>query len=130
MLEIKSFDEDQRIITGIATTPQTDHMEDVVEPKGASFKLPIPFLFAHDSKQPIGHLQKASVTDDGIAVEIKLQKIPEPGKLKERIDEAWQSIKYGLVRGLSIGFKDLESEPIKESKNFGRRIKKWSWLEL
>ena len=49
--------------------------------------------------------------------------------MKDRLDEAWQSIKYGLVRGLSIGFKDLESEPIKGS-TWGRRIKKWSWLEL
>ena len=128
-LNVKSFDEDQRIITGIATTPQTDHMEDIVEPRGVSYSLPIPFLFAHDSRQPIGHVQKANVTDAGIEVEVKLVKVTEPGKLKDRLDEAWQSFKYGLVRGLSIGFKDLESEPIKGS-TWGRRIKKWSWLEL
>ncbi len=128
-LSIKAFDEEARTIRGIATTPQTDHMEDIVESKGASYKLPIPFLFSHDSKQPIGDVTKATVTDAGIEIEAQIKKIPEPGKLKDRVDEAWQSIKYGLVRGLSIGFKDLESEPIKGSA-WGRRIKKWSWLEL
>ncbi len=126
---IKSFDEEQRTIKGIATTPKTDHQDDIVEPRGASYELPIPFLFAHDSKQPIGQVQKAVVTDAGIEIEAQIKKIPEPGRLKDRVDEAWQSIKYGLVRGLSIGFKDVESEPIKGS-TWGRRIKKWSWLEL
>ena len=129
LLEVKSFDEDQRIIRGIATTPQTDLQDDIVEPKGASFASHIPFLFAHDSKQSIGHVTKTNITDAGIEIEAQIKKIPEPGTLKDRIDEAWQSIKYGLVRGLSIGFKDLESEPIKGS-NWGRRIKKWQWLEL
>jgi HK97 family phage major capsid protein len=128
LLEIKSFDEEQRLIRGIATTPQTDLQDDIVEPRGATFKLPIPFLFAHDSRQPLGHVQKAEVTDAGIEVEVKLIKVPEPGKLKDRLDEAWQSIKYGLIKGLSIGFKDEESEPIKGSA--GRRITRWSWLEL
>jgi HK97 family phage major capsid protein/HK97 family phage prohead protease len=129
LLSIKSFDEEQRVISGMATTPQTDLMEDVVEPRGALFKLPIPFLWQHDSRQPIGHVRTANVTDDGIEVGIQLAKVTDPGKLKDRLDEAWQSIKHGLVRGLSIGFKDLESEPIKGS-NWGRTIKKWSWLEL
>jgi hypothetical protein len=56
---------------------------------------------------------RSPVTDAGIEIEAQIKKIPEPGKLKDRVDEAWQSIKYGLVRGLSIGFKDLESEPIR-----------------
>jgi hypothetical protein len=79
VLDIKSFDEDQRIIKGVATTPQTDLQDDIVEPRGAQFRLPIPFLFAHDSRQPVGHVQKANVTDDGIEVEVQLVKVSEPG---------------------------------------------------
>jgi phage head maturation protease len=32
----------------------------------------------------------------------------EPGTLKDRLDEAWQSVKMKLVRGVSIGFRSIE----------------------
>jgi len=70
LLEIKSVDDDKHIIFGTATTPETDIMDDVVEPDGAEFKLPIPFLWQHDSDKPIGYVTKAKVTSKGIDVEI------------------------------------------------------------
>ena len=42
--EIKSLDDEQRLIEGWATTPEVDRMGDIVLPKGAEYKLPIPFL--------------------------------------------------------------------------------------
>lgn len=128
LLEIKAVDEDKREITGIATTPTPDRMGDIVEPKGAEFKLPIPLLWQHDSTQPIGEVTQAKVTKDGIEVKAKIAKIDEPGKLKDRLDEAWQSIKHGLVRGFSIGFKPIESSLIEET--WSMRFIKWLWLEL
>lgn len=128
LLEIKSVDEEKRIITGIATTPKADLMEDVVEPDGAEFKLPIPLLWQHDSSKPIGHVVRAKVTKSGIEVEAHLVKVNEAGTLKDRLDEAWQSIKAGLVRGLSIGFRSLEEAEIKGT--YGYRYIKWLWLEL
>lgn len=128
LLTVKSVDEDKRILTGIATTATPDLVEDVVEPKGAEFKLPIPLLWQHDSRQPIGHVTRARVTKDGIEVTAQLVKIDEPGALKDRLDEAWQSIKSGLVRGFSIGFKGLETSRIEGSR--GVRFIKWLWLEL
>lgn len=127
-LELKSVDDDKRVLTGIASTPTVDRMGDIVEPKGAEFKLPIPFLWQHDSSQPVGHVTKARVTSAGIEVEVQIARIEEPGRLKDRIDEAWQSIKSGLVRGLSIGFSPIESARIEGS--YGNRFLKWSWLEL
>ena len=38
--EVKAVDDDAGIIEGIASTPTTDRMGDIVEPKGAQFKLP------------------------------------------------------------------------------------------
>lgn len=127
-LELKSADDEKRILSGIASTPSVDRMGDIVEPKGAEFKLPIPFLWQHDSRQPIGHVTKATVNDKGIDVEIQIANILEAGTLKDRIDEAWQSIKAGLVRGMSIGFSPIEMAEIKGS--YGLRFLKWSWLEL
>lgn len=128
LLEIKAVDDDARVITGIATTPSPDRMDDVVEPKGAQFKLPIPFLWQHNQDQPIGQVTKASITAQGIEVTVELAKIDEPGTLKDRVDEAWQSIKAKLVRGLSIGFSPIESANIDGS--WGRHFLKWEWLEL
>lgn len=127
-LEVKALDEEKRVITGIASTPSPDRMQDVVEPKGAQFKLPIPFLWQHNHDEPIGHVTEAKVTQKGIEVSVQLTQVEEPGKLKDRLDEAWQSIKSGLVRGLSIGFSAKEFEQIPGS--WGLRFLSWEWLEL
>lgn len=127
-LEIKSVDESKRILTGIATTPSPDSYDDIVEPTGAEFDLPIPFLWQHDATQPIGHVVDAKVTKNAITVSVQLAKVEEPGALQERLDEAWQSIKAGLVRGMSIGFRPIESAKIEGS--WGQRFIKWAWLEL
>jgi HK97 family phage major capsid protein/HK97 family phage prohead protease len=126
--EVKEVEEDKREIEGWATTPETDRMGDIVEPDGGEFKLPLPLLWQHDSRQPIGHVVNAKVSKDGIFVRAKFAKINEPGRLKDRLDEAWQSIKSGLVRGLSIGFRSLEDTNIKET--FGVRFLRWELMEL
>lgn len=128
LLTVKAVDEEARIITGMATTPTPDRLEDVVEPEGAQFKLPMPLLWQHDSKQPIGHVTNATISKDGIEIVAKLVRIAEPGRLKDRLDEAWQSLKLGLVSGLSIGFKAIERAFIE--KTDGIRFIKWDWLEL
>ncbi len=127
-LEVKALDDEKRVITGIASTPSPDRMQDVVEPKGAQFKLPIPFLWQHNHDEPIGHVTEAKVTQKGIEVSVQLTQVEEPGKLKDRLDEAWQSIKSGLVRGLSIGFSAKEFEKIPGS--WGLRFLSWEWFEL
>lgn len=128
LLTIKSIDDDLRVITGVATTPTADRIGDIVEPAGAEFDLPIPFLWQHDSWAPIGHVTKAKVTPEGIEVVCELVKVDDVGPLKDRLDEAWQSIKSKLVRGLSIGFKEIEYSRIENTYSY--RYIKWLWLEL
>lgn len=129
-LEIKAVDGDgqKRTFSGIASTPTPDRVGDIVEPKGAQFKLPIPLLWQHDHRQPIGWVTSATVTAKGIEISGEVADIPEEGNLKARIDEAWQAIKNKLVRGLSIGFKPIESTDIQGS--WAQRFTKWEWLEL
>lgn len=127
-LEIKSIDEAQRIITGIATSASTDRMGDVVEPAGAQFELPIPLLWQHDSKQPIGNVTSAKATKNGIEITAQIASTDIPGQLKDRLDMAWQSIAMGLVRGLSIGFQSLEESYDKVTGGF--HFLEWLWLEL
>jgi HK97 family phage prohead protease len=128
LFEIKSFDDGKRELEGIATTPTPDRLGDIVEPKGAVFKLPIPLLWQHNSEKPIGDVTAATIGKDGIRIKAKLAKIDEPGTLKDRLDEAWQSLKLGLVRGLSIGFSPLEQMQIKDTYSY--RFTSWEWLEL
>jgi HK97 family phage prohead protease len=126
LLSIKQVDEDARIITGMATTPTPDRLEDVVEPEGAQFKLPMPLLWQHDSKQPIGHVTDAKVSKAGIEIVAKIAK-----GVTAEIDRAWSLIKAGLVSGLSIGFKPIDGEPVDKKNPFGgTRFTKWDFLEL
>jgi HK97 family phage major capsid protein/HK97 family phage prohead protease len=126
--EIKSVDATKRILTGIATTPSTDSYGDVVHPEGAKYALPMPFLWQHDSEQPVGHVIAATPSSKGIDVAVQIASIDEPGALKDRLDTAWQSIKSGLVRGLSIGFRSLEETYDKTTGGFN--FLKWQWVEL
>jgi HK97 family phage prohead protease len=121
--EIKSFDEGEGILRGIASTPATDRVGDIVEAKGAKFALPIPLLWQHDSKSPIGTVTEAKVTPKGIEVVAKVAR-----GVSEDIDKAWRLIRAGLVRGFSIGFRGLDVEQIPNS--YGVRFKSWEWLEL
>lgn len=107
-LVIKAVDEEKRIIRGIATTPTPDRVGDIVEPLGVKFSNPLAFLWQHDAHQPIGTVKFDKPTKDGITFEAEIPTIDEPGTLKDRIDEAWQSIKIGLVRAVSIGFRAVE----------------------
>lgn len=126
--EVKAINEDMRTVTGIASTPSTDRMDDIVEPKGAQFKLPLPMLWQHDARQPVGHVTAAKVTTAGIQVTCQFAKVDEPPSLKDDLDRAWAMVKAGLVRGFSIGFNALESVDIEGT--WGRRYTRWDWLEL
>lgn len=108
VLDVKSVDEDKRVIRGIATTPSPDRVGDIVEPLGVSFKNPLPLLWQHKADKPVGHVKFDKPTKDGITFEAYIESIDEPGVLKERLDEAWQSVKLKLVRAVSIGFRAIE----------------------
>jgi HK97 family phage prohead protease/HK97 family phage major capsid protein len=129
LLNIKAVDDRKRTFKGIASTITADRSADVVEPKGAQFKLPMPFLYQHDSRRPIGHITSASVSAGDIQVEGYIEDIPDaPPSLKERLDVAWAELKAGLVRGLSIGFIPLESSYNNETG--GMHFLRWDWFEL
>jgi HK97 family phage major capsid protein/HK97 family phage prohead protease len=108
LLEIKAVDEDAREIEGWATTPAPDRVGDIVEPLGAKFSNPLPLLWMHRHEAPVGEATFGKPTAKGIPFKARIAKIAEPGILKDRVDEAWQSLKAKLVRAVSIGFRSLE----------------------
>jgi HK97 family phage prohead protease len=129
VLEVKSFDEEKREIEGIASTPTPDRMGDVVEPKGAIFKTPMPLLWQHDHSKPVGHVTFAKPTSKGIPFKATIARIDEAGTLRDRVDEAWQSVKSKLVGAVSIGFRAVRDQ-MEFLDDGGIRFKEWEWLEL
>jgi HK97 family phage major capsid protein/HK97 family phage prohead protease len=107
LLNIKSADPVTRRIRGIASTPELDRQGDILDPAGVRFRNPVPLLLHHDDRRPIG-TANLSVSADGITFDATLPVIEEPGPLQARIDEAWQSLKAGVISGASIGFRILE----------------------
>lgn len=108
ILDVKSVQDDQRRITGIATTPTPDRMSDVIEPLGIKYNNPMPLLWQHKSDQPVGSVTFDTPTAKGVTFSAKIAAFDEPGNLKNRLDEAWHSVKLGLVKGVSIGFRPIE----------------------
>lgn len=125
--EVKSVEDDARIIRGIASTPNTDRVGDIVVPTGAKFQLPLAMLSQHDHQSPIGNVVEAKVKRTGIEIVSQIAK--DTGL--DYIERAWLQIKAGLVRGLSIGFRPLKAEPIDEDKPWGGyKFLEWEWYEL
>jgi HK97 family phage prohead protease len=130
VIEIKEYDDQKREFEGIATTVGTDRYGDVVESEGAEFALPLPLLWQHNASQPVGHVLEAKPTKKNIKVKGVIAKLDAAGTLKDRLDEAWHSLKLGLVRHLSVGFNPLEFSRIEDSEKFGLKFTRWEWLEL
>lgn len=116
-------------IRGIATTPSTDRMNDVVESTGAKFAPSIPLLWQHRHDKPVGLAELGPAGKSGIPFMARLPNVKEPGALKDRVDEAVQSIKYRLIAGVSIGFR-VVNDAIESMKNGGLRFKEFEILEL
>ncbi len=125
----KQYEEDDNYvyITGVASTPTPDRTRDIVEPLGAKFKTPMPFMLMHRDDQPIGEMTFAKPDKKGIPFKAQLPKIKESGLLKDRVDLAIHSLKYNLMRGVSIGFRALDLEWMDDG---GIHFKEWEWLEL
>ena len=131
LLNVKSFKQvgDMVTVEGIASTPTTDRMGDVVEPMGAQFKTPMPFMLYHDAERPVGNVTFAKPTEKGIPFKAELPIVKEPGVIQDRVNEAIHSLKYKLIGAVSIGFQGIEGA-IERLKTGGLRFKQWEWLEL
>ena len=102
-------------------------MDDIVDPMGGEYQVPMPFLMDHGengSDDSIGHVIWAEPNEKGIPVRIQILRSP----ILPALDKAWEKIRLGLVAGLSIGFMPIDWEPIKGS--YGYLYKTWRWLEL
>ncbi|MGI4776602.1 MAG: phage major capsid protein [Janthinobacterium lividum] len=131
ILEVKAVRDgpEEVVIEGIASTPATDRMGDIVEPLGAKFVLPMPLLLMHDHDKPVGKVIFAQATANGIPFKAVLPVIKDAGVLKDRVDEAIHSVRNGLIRAVSIGFRATK-DGMERMASGGVRWKSWEWIEL
>lgn len=129
VLQVRSVDAEQRVIEGIATTPTVDRVGDVIDPLGASYADDLPLLWQHRHDQPVGRVKFGNPTKDGIPFTATIPRVPMPGALQARVDEAWDSVRSGLVRAVSIGFRALK-DGVETLKGGGYRFTKTEIMEL
>ncbi len=129
VLDCKQFDDEQRVIRGLATSPVPDRTGDIVDQYGAKFAATIPLFLYHDSRLTVGTVKLGRPTKDGIPFEATLPKIAEPGALQDRVNEAWQLVKYKLIAAVSIGFRAIEGE-VERLKGGGIKFLASEILEL
>jgi HK97 family phage major capsid protein len=129
LLRVKQVDEEMRQVEGIATTPTPDRMNDVVDPMGATFAAEIPLHLYHNDTKPIGHVKLGRPTKKGIPFKAWLPLVTEPGVVKDRVDEAWHSLKYRLLGAVSIGFKVI-NDAVEYMENGGINFLQTEILEL
>lgn len=136
ILSTKSFTETKNAegrevvrVEGVASTPTTDRYGDIVEPKGARFKTPMPLLWQHRHAEPVGRMTLAQPAADMIPFTAELPIVKEAGRLQDRVNEAIHSLRYELVNAVSIGFI-LDDNGYEVLDNGGLHIKSWEWLEL
>lgn len=129
LLTVKSVDDGARVIRGIATSPTVDRMGDIVEPDGAVFRGPINLHLYHNHELPVGNVQFGAVKAGKMPFEAMIPDVQEAGTVRERVNEAWHSVKYRLLGAVSIGFRALE-DGVELLKSGGLRFTKWEMLEL
>ena len=125
LLDVKSIDDTQRIIKGIATDASPDHVGDRIDLQGIELTgVAIPLLLQHDHNLPIGTVTDLQpTTTKGLMMTAKLPTKVDSPELQSRIDTAYSEIKEGLRTGLSIGFIGLDWEYLADDTRLFTKIK-------
>lgn len=118
------------IVRGWATTPTPDRVDDIVEPLGMVLRSDqIKMHLYHDTRLPVGPVSFGKPQAKGVPFEAVIPHVEEAGIVRDRLNEARHSIKYGLISAVSIGFRAFE-DAVERLKNGGLRFLKWEMIEL
>lgn len=125
-IELKSDDNEEGVFYGYASTfGNMDNVNDIVEHGAFSESLrrrEPKVLWQHDMSKPVGKVLEAREDAKGLFVRVKIAKNTTLG------NDAFELIKEGIIKSLSIGFR-VEKYEIDEEKGC-RRIKKCELFEF
>jgi len=131
--EVKQVgDPKDRTLEFVGSTSDVDRYGDVIEVEGwdlKNYKKNPVFLWTHDYKQlPVGKAVKVGKSEKGLLFQVKFPTVEEYAFA----DTVYKLYLGGYLRATSVGFRDLEREPItdKEGRQTGFRYKKQELYEL
>ncbi len=119
---------EDRTLEFIGSTATVDRYGDIIEPAGwdlKNYKKNPVFLWGHNySMPPIGKAVSVKVTDDALVFQIMFATAEEYAFA----DTIYRLYLGGFLKATSVGFQDLEREPIIDKKNEGRQTG-WHFLK-
>jgi HK97 family phage prohead protease len=119
---------EDRTLEFIGSTAAVDRYGDIIEPAGwdlKNYKKNPVFLWGHNySMPPIGKAVSVKVTDDALVFQIQFATAEEYAFA----DTIYRLYLGGFLKATSVGFQDLEREPIIDKKNEGRQTG-WHFLK-
>ncbi len=128
--EIKSTNEEKRLIEGYFSTKDLDRDDDIVEPE--AFKKSLKsfiskngvVLYNHRRDTPIGKVIEGNIDDKGAFVVVEIAKnVPDA-------DNVWELIKQGVLKTFSFGFVPLKVEWCEGNGKEVRILKEVDLLEV
>lgn len=104
-------------VSFVASTASVDRMGDVIRQDGwqlDNYKKNPVVLFGHDHEKPIGRAHNVRV--DGGALKADFEFMPE--EVDPFAAKIGRMVKAGFLNAVSVGFRPLESKPIKSGYEF------------
>jgi HK97 family phage prohead protease len=125
--QISSLADDEVLV--ILSTDRVGRDGHVLVPAGAqldNYKRNPIWLFAHDTRQPVGRASDFRVEGGKIACRVTFA----PLGISAEADKIRGLVKSGIISGVSVGFDPLEATPLDPSKpRAGQRVTSWELLE-
>jgi HK97 family phage prohead protease len=117
----------ERQVKVIASDGSIDLLGDILEPRGVELdqyrKNPI-VLAQHSADEPIARCGYIGVENAAVVATIDFP----PAGTSERSDEYLALLKAGVLNAVSVGFLNIDREPLRDTG--GWRYRRWSLLEL
>jgi HK97 family phage prohead protease len=107
-----------REVRVVASTGDVDRTGEMVEPAGidlSGFLANPIILWQHDPEHPIGNATRAVVQGGKLICDIEFA----PAGTSKKADEICGLVKAGILKGVSIGFDPIETEPMTAGNSRG-----------
>lgn len=102
--EVRAAPSGARRISGIASTANRDRHGETVDPRGITWRLPVPLLAGHDHRSPIGKVVSLEASHSELRFTAEVSSATEHARQMQAL------IDDGTLWGVSIGFLGVDYE--------------------
>ena len=132
VLNVKSVDTERRSFRGWATTVAVDRSPGrlLSNRRGVRVAAGCPaYCFTTTQSCRSAEPRFGKPMEAGIRFDAEIPQVEGPGVMHDRVSEAWDSVRAGIIRAVSIGFRALE-DGVERLASGGLRFKAIEILEL